>query len=180
MAFRTFWIRSPDAGRDVKTCTRCPKTIKERSCCDVGNSGVDLTSERMQSMHIQRPPCEGACLTRGHERDHPLAKTLLMALEREKVTLVSGWFRMPHRFFTRFHMFFTISDSHVVQGAFSPLEQRLAQLQRLCGVKPPQLQLDVAGNAYWGLLLGCCGDAVGTFGFRIGACWNMLELRGLK
>jgi len=36
----------------------------------------------------------------------------------------------------------------VVQGAFSPLEQRLAQLQRLCGVKPPQLQLDVAGNAY--------------------------------
>lgn len=34
------------------------------------------------------------------------------------------------------------------EGAFSPLEQRLAQLQRLCGVKPPQLQLDVAGNAY--------------------------------
>ena len=24
----------------------------------------------------------------------------------------------------------------------------MAQLQRLCGVKPPQLQLDVAGNAY--------------------------------
>ena len=34
------------------------------------------------------------------------------------------------------------------EGAFSPLEQRLAQLQRLRQVKPPQLQLDVPGNAY--------------------------------
>ena len=82
---------------------------------------------------------------------------------------------MPHRFFTRFHMFFTISDSHVVQGAFSPLEQRLAQLQRLCGVKPPQLQLDVAGNAYE----DCSWDAVGMLSGRsvsgsehVGICWS--------
>eukprot|EP00913_Durusdinium_trenchii_P034983 g32724.t1 len=34
------------------------------------------------------------------------------------------------------------------EGAFSPLEQRLAQLQRLRGIKPQQLQVDVPGNAY--------------------------------
>eukprot|EP00913_Durusdinium_trenchii_P034984 g32724.t2 len=57
------------------------------------------------------------------------------------------------------------------EGAFSPLEQRLAQLQRLRGIKPQQLQVDVPGNAYeddpWAQSSELAASCFGALGGRV-------------